>query len=73
MTEIAIKYDCIATPPDNISMCKKYYYGIDAKGTYYSDGKNVVYADLDLIKMLFVPRKGTWDSIVKKETKNTEK
>lgn len=66
MTEI--KYNCFAEPPYGISIDRIYLFGHDSKGYFYSD-KNKNYLSLNEIKMLFVPIKGDWNSVLKAETK----
>ena len=37
---VEIKYSCIATPPDGISVDKIYLFGRDSKGYFYADNKD---------------------------------
>ena len=68
---VEIKYSCIATPPDGISVDKIYLFGRDSKGYFYSDNKDKYYSDTEVIKMLFKPIKADWSSVLKAEAKNT--
>lgn len=68
---VEIKYSCIATPPDGISVDKKYLFGHDSKGYFYVDNKDKNYLDIEVIKMLFKPIKADWSSVLKAEAKNT--
>lgn len=67
---VEIKYSCIATPPDGISVDKTYLFGHDSKGYFYADNKDKNYIDIEVIKMLFKPIKADWDSVLKAEVKN---
>ena len=68
---VEIKYSCIATPPDGISVDKIYFFGRDSKGYFYADNKDKNYLGIEAIKMLFKPIKSDWDSVLKAEAKNT--
>jgi hypothetical protein len=46
-------YTCYSIPPDGILIGAVYEIGSDKNGTYYSNGKNKVYADKEYINMLF--------------------
>lgn len=73
MTDVKLKYTCIAAPPENVYLGIAYTLGKDLKGYYFTDGKNIEYADIGYIKMLFTPIDLTWEKALKVETKNTEK
>ena len=68
---VEIKYSCIATPPDGISVDKIYLFWRDSKGYFYADNKDKNYLDIEVIKMLFKPIKADWSSVLKAEAKNT--
>ena len=69
---VEIKYSCIATPPDGISVDKIYLFGRDSKGYFYADNKDKYYSDIEVIKMLFKPIKADWSSVLKAEARNTK-
>ena len=47
---VEIKYTSFAVPPYEIKLDKKYLFGKDPKGYFYSDAKEKKYLDLDEIK-----------------------
>ena len=50
-----VTYTCFAVPPEGILIGKVYETGKDEKGTFYSDGKDKVYAEQEFINMIFSP------------------
>ena len=60
-----IRYISFAMPPYGIKLDKKYLFGKDSKGYFYSDAKVKNYLDLDEIKILFSPVDKTWDEVLK--------
>jgi hypothetical protein len=62
---LEIKYTSFALPPYGIKPEKKYLFGKDSDGCFYSSAKEKKYLPLDEIKVLFSPVDKTWDEALK--------
>lgn len=63
--DILLQYTCPAYPPEGVSLDRCYFFGKDDKGFYYSFIGDKTYCDISYIKMLFTPKKTTWDELLK--------
>ena len=64
-------YSSVATPPDNVVLTNRYSLEKDSRGYFYNVGKENVYQDIELIKVLFSPVDKTWDEVFKSAVKKT--
>ena len=64
-------YSSVATPPNGVVLTNRYSLEKDSKGYFYNVGKEKVYQDIELIKVLFSPVDKTWDEVFKPTSKNT--
>lgn len=64
-------YSSVATPPNGVVLTNRYSLEKDSKGYFYNVGKEKVYQDIELIKVLFSPVNKTWDEVFKPTSKNT--
>ena len=65
-------YSSVATPPDNVVLTNRYSLEKDSRGYFYNVGKEKVYQDIELIKVLFSPVDKTWDEVFKSAVKKTD-
>ena len=63
-------YSSVATPPNGVVLTNRYSLEKDSKGYFYNVGKEKVYQDIELIKVLFSPIDKTWDEVFKPTVKN---
>lgn len=64
-------YSSVATPPNGVVLTNRYSLEKDSKGYFYNVGKEKVYQDIELIKVLFSPVDKTWDEVFKSAVKKT--
>ena len=64
-------YSSVAIPPVDVVISYKYTLEKDSKGYFYYVGKEKVYQDIELIKVLFSPVDKTWDEVFKSAVKKT--
>ena len=67
-------YSSVATPPNGVVLTNRYSLEKDSKGYFYNVGKEKIYQDIELIKVLFSPIDKTWNEVFKPTVKtNTQK
>lgn len=64
-------YSSVATPPNGVVLTNKYTLEKDSHGYFYMVGKEKIYQDIELIKVLFSPVNKTWDEVFKPAIKKT--
>lgn len=64
-------YSSVATPPKGVVLTNRYALEKDSKGYFYKVGKEKIYQDIELIKVLFSPIDKTWDEILKSAAKKS--
>lgn len=65
-------YTSIAMPPYGVAITQKYDLNKDAKGYFFTVGKEKIYEDIEIIKSLFEPVGKTWDEVLKRKKTVTE-
>lgn len=66
-------YSSVATPPDGVVLTNRYTLEKDSKGYFYKVGKEKVYQDIELIRVLFSPVGKTWEEVLKPASKKIAK